>query len=221
MKVMVFGGTGMLGQGVLRECFNAADVSQVLSVGRSPLGLSHARLRELQVPDASKLALHEASLSGYDACFFCLGVSSSGMSEADYHKITYDYTLTVARLLARLNPQMTFIYVSGAGTDSTEKGRVMWARVKGATENALLALPFKGAYMLRPGIIQPLHGATSKTKSYRIFYTLARPVLPVLRKLLPGQVSTTEQIGKVMLALARQGNAHTVLESSEINRMPV
>ncbi|GGP25982.1 epimerase [Silvimonas amylolytica] len=219
MKVMVFGGTGMLGQGVLRECFNAADVTQILSVGRSPLGQSHPKLRELQVPDASKLALHEASLSGYDACFFCLGVSSSGMSEADYRKITHDYTLAVATLLARLNPQMTIIYVSGAGTDSTESGRVMWARVKGATENALMALPFKGAYMLRPGVIQPLHGATSKTRSYRMFYSLARPVLPVLRKLLPNQISTTEQIGQVMLKLARQGYPHKVLESADINRL--
>ncbi|MBB5193194.1 uncharacterized protein YbjT (DUF2867 family) [Silvimonas terrae] len=219
MKVLVFGGTGMLGQGVLRECFNAADVSQILSAGRGTLGQSHPKLRELQIADASQLALHEASLTGFDACFFCLGVSSSGMTEADYRKITYDYTLTAARLLARLNPDMSFIYVSGAGTDSTEKGRVMWARVKGATENALLALPFKGVYMLRPGIIQPLNGAVSKTKSYRVFYSLARPVLPILRKLLPGQISTTEQIGRVMLALAREGDQHRVLESAEINRM--
>jgi len=151
MKIMLFGATGMVGQGVLRECLVDCDVTRVLCVGRKPTGQQHPKLSELVVPDMTDYSAVEDKLSGFDACFFCLGVSSVGMTETDYRRITYDLTLAAAQPLARLNPQMTFIYVSGAGTDSTERGSTMWARVKGATENALMRLPFRAAYMFRPG----------------------------------------------------------------------
>ncbi|HJW08414.1 MAG TPA: hypothetical protein VJ483_02200, partial [Holophagaceae bacterium] len=147
MKVILFGATGMVGQGVLRECLLAPDVAQVLCVGRSAIGQSHPKIIELLLPDLGSYAGHEDELRGYDASFFCLGVSSAGMAEADYERVTYGLTLAAAETLARLNPAMTFIYVSGQGTDSSERGRVMWARVKGRTENALLRLPFKAAFM--------------------------------------------------------------------------
>src|SRR5579864_1453935 len=177
MKVILFGATGMVGQGVLRECLRDPRVEAVLAVGRSATGQSHPKLSELVQQDLFAYSANEARLKGYDACFFCLGVSSAGMSEADYRHITYDLTLAAAETLVRLNPAMTFIYVSGAGTDSSERGSSMWARVKGATENALLRLPFKAAYMFRPGVIRPLHGIRSKTPLYRAFYMAAAPLL--------------------------------------------
>jgi uncharacterized protein YbjT (DUF2867 family) len=161
----------------------------------------------------------EASLTGFDACFFCLGVSSVGMQEAEYARLTYDLTLAAARTLARLNPQMTFVYVSGASTDSTEQGRSMWARVKGKTENALQRLPFKGVYLFRPGVIQPLNGARSKTRAYQLFYTLARPFLSTLRALFPNQILSTEDIGLAMLAVARHGADKAVLETADIRAL--
>lgn len=164
MKVLIFGASGMVGQGVLHECLAAPDVSQITAVGRAPLEPSHSKLQQVVLTDLAALDTVNADLEGYDACFFCLGVSSSGMSEEAYRKITYDLTLHVASLLVRLNPEMTFVYVSGAGTDSSEMGRSMWARVKGKTENALQELPFRGVYLFRPGIIQPLHGIQSKPR---------------------------------------------------------
>jgi uncharacterized protein YbjT (DUF2867 family) len=161
----------------------------------------------------------ESQLQNFDVCFFCLGVSSSGMSEPDYTRLTYDLTLAAAQTLARLNPRMTFIYVSGAGTDSSEQGRSMWARVKGRTENALLRLPFKAVYLFRPGVIQPLHGIRSKTPSYRLVYTLTRPLLPLLRALLPNMILTTESVGRAMLAAARHGAPKSVLESGDIRAL--
>ena len=216
MKVLIFGASGMVGQGVLRECLLAPDVISVVTVGRSASGQQHPKLRELVHPDLLNYSAIEAELSGFDACFFCLGVSSAGLSEADYTRISYGYTLAAAETLARLNPQMTFTYVSGAGTDSTEQGRSMWARVKGKTENALLRLPFKGAYMFRPGMIQPLHGIRSKTASYQMIYTLLGPLLPLLRRLFPRQITTTEQVGRAMLVVARRGAAKHILESPDI-----
>jgi uncharacterized protein YbjT (DUF2867 family) len=174
-------------------------------------------LREVAHADLWNYSSIEAALTGFDACFFCLGVSSSGMTEPDYERLTYGIAVAAGETLARLNPQMTFVYVSGAGTDSSERGKVMWARVKGKTENALLRLPFKAAYMFRPGVIQPLHGATSKTASYRILYSLTKPLLPVLRWTFPGYVLTTEQIGRAMLAVARHGAPKRVLESKDIS----
>jgi uncharacterized protein YbjT (DUF2867 family) len=207
----------MVGQGVLRECLLDPDVELIQTVGRTPSGTQHAKLREVVHADLWNYSSIEAALTGFDACFFCLGVSSSGMTEPDYERLTYGIAVAAGETLARLNPQMTFVYVSGAGTDSSERGKVMWARVKGKTENALLRLPFKAAYMFRPGVIQPLHGATSKTASYRILYSLTKPLLPVLRWTFPGYVLTTEQIGRAMLAVARHGAPKRVLESKDIS----
>ena len=219
MKVILFGATGMVGRGALRECILADDVTRVLAVGRSATGHRHSKVRDLVVPDVSDLRSVEGELAGYDACFFCLGVSARGMSEARYTELTHDLTLDVARTLARVNPGMTFVYVSGQGTDSTERGRSMWARVKGRTENALLALPFRAAYMFRPGYIQPLHGIRSKTRLYRVGAAAIAPFVPLLRRFAPAAVTTTEQVGRAMLAVARQGYPKPHLETSDINAL--
>ncbi|HLW74275.1 MAG TPA: epimerase [Gammaproteobacteria bacterium] len=219
MKVILFGASGMVGQGVLRECLRDPGVERVLSIGRSLSGKQDPKLEELALKDLYDLGPVESKLKGYDACFFCLGVSAAGMREADYRRISYDLTLAAATVLARLNPGMTFIYVSGQGTDSTEKGRVMWARVKGATENALLALPFKAAYMFRPGIIRPLHGIRSKTRAYQLFYTLFGPFLGLVARFSPDSVTSTEQMGRAMLRAAREGAPKPFLENRDINRL--
>jgi uncharacterized protein YbjT (DUF2867 family) len=220
MDLILFGATGMVGQGVLRECLRAADVARVVAVGRSTSGASHPKLRELIRADLFDLDAMADELTGFDACFFCLGVSSAGMAEPDYTRLTHDLTLAVAETLVRLNPRMTFVYVSGAGTDSSERGRVMWARVKGRTENALSRLPFRAVYLFRPGIIQPLHGAVSRTRSIRLLYAVLRPILPLLRRLMPNQVLTTEAMGQAMLAAARDGRGgRFVLESRAIEAL--
>ncbi len=216
MNVLIFGATGMVGQGVLRECLLGPDVQVVQTVGRTPTGLKHPKLREIVRSDLLDYTEIESALRGFDACFFCLGVSSTGMSESEYERVTYTVTMTAAQTLSRLNPGMTFIYVSGAGTDSSEEGRIMWARVKGKTENALLRLPFKAAYMFRPGATQPVHGARSKTPAYRVIYSLAKPVLPLLRRLFPRHILTTEELGRAMLQVAKSGAPKTILESADI-----
>lgn len=217
MKVILFGATGMIGQGVLHECLADPSVESVLSIGRTSTGVQHPRLREIVRADLFDLSDLEADLRGHDACFFCLGVSSAGMTEEDYRRITLDLTLAVARTLADLAPGMTFVYVSGAGTDASERGRSMWARVKGETENALLRLPLR-AVMFRPAFIRPLPGARSKTRSYRVFYALARPLFPLLLRV-PSWATTAEQLGRAMIAVARDGAPKAVLESSDINRL--
>jgi uncharacterized protein YbjT (DUF2867 family) len=217
MRVILFGATGMVGQGVLRECLLDPEVETVLSLVRAPTAQRHAKLRELVRQDLSDLSAIQNDLSGYDACFFCLGVSSVGMAEPDYRRVTYDLTMSVARTLASQNPDMIFIYVSGTGTDSSERGRTTWARVKGETENALLKVPFKAAYMFRPGFIQPLHGATPKTKWLRSVYAVIGPLYPVLKALIPKYVTTTECVGRAMINVARRGAPHRVLESQDIN----
>jgi len=219
MKILIFGATGMVGRGVLRECLLDPDVSEVVTIGRSATGQSHARLREIVHADLTDYTAIESQLTGVDACFFCLGIASAGMSEADYRRITYDIALAAARTLVRLNPAMVFIYVSGASTDSSEKGRWMWARVKGATENAIMRLPFRASYMFRPGAIQPLHGIRSKTRLYRVIYDLTAPLLPLLQRWLPDSITTTEQIGKAMLKVARDGAPKPILENADINRL--
>jgi uncharacterized protein YbjT (DUF2867 family) len=209
----------MVGHSALRECLLDPDVNYVTSVVRSPTKSTNAKLRELVLLDFTNYSAVETELTGLDACFFCLGVASSGMSEADYTRITHDFTLAAATTLAKLNPSMTFVYVSGSGTDSTERGRIMWARVKGKTENDILKLPFKAAYMFRIGFIQPLHGIVSKTKSYRIFYQLLTPILPLLRSLFPRQILTTEQVGRAMILVAKNGFPKPVLESKDISSL--
>ena len=215
MKILIFGATGMVGQGVLRECLLDPDVTQVLVLGRNPTGQQHPKLREIIHPNLYDYSNIEAELTGMDACFYCLGVSSVGMKEDDYARISYDMTLAAATVLARLNPNMVFTYVSGAGTDSSEQSAIMWARVKGKTENALLRLPLR-AYMFRPGIIQPLHGVRSKTALYQFFYTLTLPLFPLLRAIFPRLINNTEQIGKAMLIVARRGSDKKLLESKDI-----
>ncbi|HBV98191.1 MAG: epimerase [Peptococcaceae bacterium BICA1-7] len=217
MKVIIFGATGMVGRGVLRECLLDSEVQAVLTVGRSATGLQHEKLSEIVHKDLQDLSTIEGHLSDYDACFFCLGVSSTGMAEQNYQRVTYDITLAVAQTLVKLNAGMTFIYVSGAGVDNTEKGRVMWARVKGKTENALLRLPFKAAYMFRPGYIQPMHGIVSKTKLYRVMYAVVGPLYPVWKRLFPEYVTTTEIVGRAMIKAARQGAPKPFIENKDIN----
>jgi len=219
MNVLLFGATGMIGQGVLRESLPDPEVQNVLSIGRSLTGQRHPKLREFVHTDFLDFSALEPEIEGFDACFFCLGVSSAGMSEERYQRVTYDITMAVARTLAKLNPEMTFIYVSGMGTDSTERGRVMWARVKGKTENALMKLPFKARYMFRPGFIQPLRGIRSKTRLYRAFYTITGPIYPLIRALFPRYVTTTEKLGRAMIKVAKQGARKSVLENWDINRL--
>jgi uncharacterized protein YbjT (DUF2867 family) len=219
MKVVLFGATGMVGQGVLRECLLDAEVESVLAVGRSPTGQRHAKLHEILHNDFLNFSRIESQLAGYDACFFCLGVSSVGMSEEYYRRQTYDITLAAARTLAKLNPQMVFIYVTGRGTDTSERGKLMWARVKGKTENDLLKLPFKAAYMFRPAGIQPLHGIRSKTGWVQAIYVGAAPLLSLLNRVAPTYMTTTEQVGRAMIKVARGGYPKPVLESDDINRL--
>ena len=218
MKVIVFGATGMVGQGVLRECLRDGDVTEVLTVGRSATGQPHPKLCELVHKDFLDFSTIEKDITGYDACFFCLGVSSIGMDAERYRHLTYDITLAAARPLARLNPGMTFVYVTGASTDSTEQGRVMWARVKGQTENDLLKLPFKAAYMFRPGAIQPLHGVRSKTAWVQAIYVMTGPLLSFLHQVAPNFVTTTEEVGRAMLSVAKRGYPRPILEMEDIHK---
>lgn len=217
MKVILFGATGMVGQGVLRECLLASDVDNVLAIGRTSTGQQHPKLQEIVRSDLFDLSPLESRLAGFDACFFCLGISAAGMSEQDYRRVTYDLTIAVAKVLVRLNPAMTFIYVSGAGTDSTERSRMMWARVKGKTENDLLKMPFRAAYMFRPGYIQPLHGIRTKTKWYGALYAVMGPLYSVWKRLLPKYVTTTECVGSAMLNVVRHGAPKRFLENWDIN----
>jgi uncharacterized protein YbjT (DUF2867 family) len=231
MKVLLFGATGMVGQGVLRECLLDPDVEAVVSVGRAAIqGVAtigsvgakplpeNPKLREVVRADLADVAGYAADLAGHDACFFCLGVSSAGMTEEAYTRITYDLTLAVAEAFAKASPGATFVYVSGEGTDGTERGRSMWARVKGRTENALLKLPLK-AFMFRPGLIQPLHGIKSKTGLYQAVYTVTGPLLPLLKRVAPKHVTTTEQVGRAMLVVAKRGADKRVLETPDINAL--
>lgn len=216
MNVLLFGATGMVGQGVLRECLLDSDVKLVQTVGRTVTGVQNPKLREIVRQDLLHYETIESDLSGFDACFFCLGVSSSGMKEADYSRVTYEITMAAAAVLCRLNPLMTFVFVSGAGTDSSERGRTMWARIKGKTENALMRLPFAAAYMFRPGVIEPVHGARSKTLAYRAIYSMLRPLVPLLRRAFPNYVLSTQEIGVAMLSIARHGYSKRILETQDI-----
>ncbi|MBO7746791.1 NAD-dependent epimerase/dehydratase family protein [Paenibacillus sp. MWE-103] len=215
MRVIVTGATGMVGEGVLHECLLHPDVERVLVVGRRPCGVKHGKLKEIVHADLYDLSPVASELAGYDACYYCLGVSSVGMSEADYARVTHDLTLHAAELLARLNPGLVFCYVTGTGTDSSERGRSMWARVKGRTENALLRLPFKRAYMFRPGYIHPTKGLKNTHKYYRAFMWL----YPVLRLLMPGGVVTLRELGLAMIRAARADFGPAILGSREIREL--
>jgi uncharacterized protein YbjT (DUF2867 family) len=217
VNVLLFGATGMIGQGVLRECLLDDGVKSVVAVARAPLGVTHPKLREFIHQDFTDFSSRTGEFAAVDACFFCLGISSAGKTEDEYRRVTHDYTLAAARALPA-RPALTFTYVSGEGADSTERGRLMWARVKGRTENDLLAMPFR-TYVFRPGYIQPMHGAISKTPSYRWLYVAFSWLYPLLRRLAPKHVTTTENIGRAMLAVARQGGSEHILHSPEINRL--
>jgi uncharacterized protein YbjT (DUF2867 family) len=211
MRVIVFGATGMVGQGVLRECLLAGDVDEVLAVTRNPTGVQHPKLREVEHRDFADFA--GVDFAGYDACFFCLGVSSVGMKEPDYRRVTYDFTMAAARRAAEQSPGMVFVYVSGAGTNTD--GRQMWARVKGRTEDDVAALDLT-AYAFRPGFIRPEHGAGSKVRFIRVVYTLLSPVSALLVRLAPGMATSTSQLGRAMLIVARTHPQRRVWASRDI-----
>ena len=217
MKVLIFGATGMIGQAVLRESLLDPQIDRVTVVGRNPTGQHHPKLRELIHADLGDLSPIAEGLAGHDACFWCVGVSSAGMSEAEYTRVTCDLTLSAARSLAASSPHLTFVFVSGMGADSSERGRVMWARVKGKTENALRELPLHASYVVRPAFVQPLHGIRSRTRMYNLFYAVLAPLYPLWKLLLPGLVTSTEQMGRAMIAVARDGTAKYVLETRDLN----
>ncbi len=214
MKVILYGATGMVGQAVLGECLRDDGVASVLAIVRNPTGRTHPKLRELVRKDLFDTSVPEAELRDLDACFFCLGVSSAGMSEADYTRLTYDLTLGWARLLARVNPGMAFLYVSGRGTG----GKAMWAQVKGRTEEALLSL-FPAAYMVRLAVLRPVHGEVSKTRWTRIAYAAFRPLFPVVQAIAPELVITSEELGRAMIRAARERPSTRVLEMSDLQAL--
>ncbi len=216
LNVIITGTTGMVGKGVLLECIDSPDVESILVINRSPVDVIHPKVKEIIHKDFFDLSSVRDQLTGYNACFFCLGVSSVGMKEADYKRFTYDLTLGFAKVVLFLNPDMTFCYVSGAGTDSSEKGKSMWARVKGKTENDLLSLGFKATYMFRPGYIHPMRGIKSKTPLYNAFYVVLKPLYPLLKRM-PKYVTDNAAIGRAMIAVARNGYTKRVLESIDIN----
>ena len=214
-KIIITGATGMVGEGVLIECLAHPQVSAVLSVSRKPTGMLHPKLKEYIVADFLSLKEDDQNLKGYDACFFCAGVSSIGMKEAEYSRITYDTTIHFAKVCLQQNPQMTFIYVSGAGTDSSEKGRLMWARVKGKTENDLTKMPFKKVYNFRPGFMKLTPGQKNALKMYKYFAWL----YPILKLVLPNGTSTLKQVGQAMINSLIIGGDKHILEVKDINKL--
>jgi uncharacterized protein YbjT (DUF2867 family) len=212
LRVILTGATGMVGEGVLHECLSDDDISEILIINRRPSGITHPKLRELLLPDFFDLSSIQASVTGYQACFFCLGVSSVGMSKDTYFKLTYTLTLNFAGLLAKQNPDMVFWYISGAGTDSTEKGRIAWARVKGKTENDLMKLPFQKVYLFRPGLLEPTRGL----KNTLGFYKWLGWMIPLIRLLAPLGVTTLRELGLAMIHAATRGYPKQVLEVKDI-----
>jgi len=218
MKVILFGSTGMIGQGTLHECLKDKQVEELLVINRQSCGVTDPKLTEIIHPDFYDLSSISTKLTGYDTCLYCLGISSVGMAEADYHRTTYDLTIYIAETLLKLNKVMSFCYISGANTDSTENGKSMWARVKGKTENALLAMPFKNVYMLRPGFIEPLKGIKSKTPLYQFIYTVFKPLFFILRNF-ENIATNTETLGRAMILAAANGYEKPILESRDINEI--
>ncbi|MEP6572795.1 MAG: epimerase [Gemmatimonadota bacterium] len=217
MRVIIFGATGMVGAGALLECIEDARVTSILLVGRSTAGVGHPKVRELLHTDFFDYSRIQSEFASHDACFFCLGVSSARLTEPEYRHLTYDLTLAAATALCAASPHLVFCYISGLGTDSSGTGRVMWARVKGQTENALLALPFRASYMFRPGFIQPLKGVRSKTRWYQLFYDALKPVAPILRRWFPAQVTTTVRLGRALIAVAADGYERRIVNTRDIN----
>lgn len=212
MKIIITGATGMVGEGVLLHCLESKEITEVLMVNRRPYELKHAKLKELIVKDFLKLDENEPALKGYDACFFCAGISSVGLNEEQYTKITYDTTLHFANIVAKLNPGMVFTFVSGASTDSTEKGSLMWARVKGKTENDLMKLPFKKEYNFRPGIMKPVKGQKNVKTLFKI-------LIPILSPFFGSKVLTLHEVGQAMINAITKGYEKQVLEVSDIKKL--
>jgi uncharacterized protein YbjT (DUF2867 family) len=209
----------MVGQGALQECLRDGDVDRVVSIVRAPSGKQHDKLHEIVHKDFLNFTAIEKELTGLDACLYCLGVTSTGITEEAYARITYEFTIAAAKTLLRLNPEMAFVFVSGSGTDSTERGNVMGARAKGKAENAVLALPFRAVCVFRPAMIQPLDGIESKTASYRVLYRLASPLLSGARRFWPQYISTTQELGRALLAAAKRGTGKRVVEARQIREV--
>ena len=219
IKAIITGSTGMVGKGVLLECLDSPKVESVLVINRKPIGIKHEKLKEIIHPDFYDLSDIEEQLKGYNACYFCLGVSSFRMSEADYTKVTHDLTIHFAETVLRMNLGMTFTYVTGVGTDSSEKSKTMWARIKGRTENDLLEMPFKDAYMFRPGFIQPMKGIKSATKLYNAIYVVFKPLYPLLKAVVPNGITSTVQMGQAMINVTTYDYQSKILHSREINEL--
>lgn len=215
-NVIITGATGMVGKGILLECLDHDEINEVLVIGRNKIGIDHPKLKELIHKDFTNFSGLQNQLSGFDACFFCLGISAAGLKEEEYKRITCDFTLSLANTLLDLNPEITFNYVSGQGTDSTEKGRIMWARVKGKTENDLLNLGFKHAYMFRPGAIIPLRGIKSRTKSYQFIYDYFMWLVKLIKAISPNSVVNTTQIGLAMINSMLKGYNKKILKPKDI-----
>lgn len=218
-KVIITGATGMVGKGVLLECLDHDSISEVLVIGRNPLGMKHPKLRELIHKDFTNFSEVRNQIAGFDACFFCMGISAAGLKEEQYKRITYDFTLALAKTLFEINPKMTFNYVSGEGTDTSEKGRMMWARVKGKTENDLLKLGFAQAFMFRPGAIIPLRGIKSRTKSYQFMYDYFMWLVKLIKLIAPNSVVNTTQIGLAMINSMLNGYPEKILRPKDILKL--
>lgn len=215
LKVIITGATGLVGEGVLLECLANPNIKQVLMVNRRPATISHTKLKELIIPDFFDAEKYTARLTGYDACFYCAGISSQGMKEARYSYITYDTTMHFATLLAGINPNMVFNHISGSHTDGSEKGSIMWARVKGKTENALIKLPFKAVYNFRPGFMKPTEGQ----KNVKGYYKVISGMYPFLKLVFPKQVLTMSEVGRAMINAALKGYFKQILEIKDIKSL--
>ncbi|MDO9511670.1 MAG: NAD(P)H-binding protein [Bacteroidales bacterium] len=218
INAIIFGATGMVGRAVMLEALDSADVENVLVINRRKIDYAHPKLHEIVHDDFFDFSALKEQLKEYNACYFCLGVSSMGMKEEDYHRLTYDLTMAAATTLAEANPNMCFVYVSGTGTDSSEKGKMMWARVKGKTENHFLKLPFRSVFMFRPGYIQPLRGIKSRVNLYNKLYEVFGFAYPLLKKLWPATFISSVELGKAMLGVSRIGYSKSILESGDIAR---
>lgn len=217
IKAIITGSTGMVGKGILLECLENPNVESVLVINRNPIGIKHEKLKEIIHKDFYNLDSIKSKLEGYNACYFSLGISSVGMSEEDYIKITYDLTMNFAKNLLEKNKDLTFCFVSGAGTDSSEKGKIMWARVKGKAENAILKMPFKNSYAFRPAYIQPIGEVKSKTGLYNFGIQVAKHLYPILKVIFPNHTTTSQAIGKAMINVVQKGYENRVIESKDIN----